>query len=281
MRSLAAFALGLLTGAVAVTVASLFHWGEADGSRTYIPPEVSLELANRSQEVETLQQERARLLAETARLKQTVAEMKSQPPEELTPARRIPFLMPSGTAGTPAAAAQPADAWLADAVANVDTTALPQIEQLARQNVGEALDALALMADQDNGAALTRVLTSGALNEAGRIRATRLLAATMEVNPDADRLLRALFADPKTDSQLLYAALDGLGAPDFPSEFVQANKLPAPPRYEPDYDARLRLLEALVAGTQSEEVTFYYQRARARIAQSEQAATEQSAPALP
>ena len=273
MRALAAFALGLLTGAVAVTVASLFHWGEVDGSRTYLPPEVTLELANRSQEIDSLQQERARLLAEALRLKETVAELKSNAVPQIV-ARRVPFLINPGSAPV----LTPTDAWLANAVATADTTALPQIEQLARQSMPEALDALALLADHDNAQALTRVLTSGALNGAGLIRATRLVAATLEVNPEAERLLRAMFADKKTDSFLLYAALDGLGAPDFPSEFVQTNKLPPPPHYDPDYASRRRLLDKLASDATSDEVEFYYERARARLTQS-QAASVAAEPA--
>jgi hypothetical protein len=260
MRASAAFALGLFSGAVAVTVAGLFHWDEVDGSRTFVPPEVTVELANRSLEIDRLRQDQTRLLAESERLKETVAELKSNVAPYIMQ-RRVPFreLQVPGTQSSPP------DTWMAQAVASGDVSALPRLEDLATQNVGEAIDALALMAEHDNGAALTRAWASGMLTTANKIRATRLLAATFEVNPQVDQLLGSLFADVNTDSLLLYAALEGIGNPAFNSEFAQLNSIPPPPHFEPNYAARMQFLDKLAVTVTSENVEFQLDAARAAL----------------
>ena len=97
--------------------------------------------------------------------------------------------------------------------------ALPELEKAARRNNRRALEAIALLADRDQSATLTRVWRSGVLTPPNQVDATRYLAATMEVNPDAEQLLRALAGDPNTEARLLYAAVDGLANPGFPVSF--------------------------------------------------------------
>jgi hypothetical protein len=273
MRASVGFALGLLTGAVAVTVASVFHWGEANGSRTLVPPEVAAELSSRAKELETLRQEQLQLQAEAQRLRETVAELKSNLAIQTarTPLRRLPFRDAQMQHAAEHEVISPPDTWMAEAVANGETSALPRLEELADANVTDALDALALLADLDGAQALTRVWSSGALTLSNRARATRLVAATIEVNPVAEQLLREMFADADTDPTLLYAALDGLADPSFASDFVQLNALQPPPHFAPDYAMRLRVLNDLTAEGANEQIDFLRERARAQLQQHLQA----------
>jgi hypothetical protein len=202
------------------------------------------ELAAKTEQIRLLEQENARLNAEVQRLKETATTLKSSlaARSAVESRRRVPFVRaPVETAPTdsvPEKSTQPA-------VASADATSLSQLEKLALANNRRALEAVALLADQDRGATLTRVWHSGQLTLPNLVDATRYLAATMEVNPEAEQLLRGLAADPNADPRVLYAAVDGLTNPNFPVNFEGNLALPAPPHFKPDYAERIRMLEGL------------------------------------
>jgi len=205
MKPSAAFALGLWTGAVVVAALWLHHGSGADSWRPQTPANLTTQISDQADQIRELQQENARCVAEAERLKQTAAELTSnlaalaEPPATV---RRIPFQRPP-------AAGDSAD-WIEQAVAAGDKDAWTRLEQAALQNDERALDALARAADRDSGAALTRAWNSGHLTLVSKVKAARYLGATLEVNPQAETVLRALFEDASADMRLLFAAVDGI-----------------------------------------------------------------------
>lgn len=238
MKPAAAFSIGLWTGAAVIAAVGLFYVQGSERARSGATSAADSELAARAEEIRSLEQENARLNAEVQRLKETASTLKSNLAESvvLESYRRIPFArvpLPE----TVTADAAP-DSWIEQAVAGADTTALPQLEKLALGNNGRALEAVALLADRDQAATLTRVWRSGLLTLPNLVNATRYLAETMEVNPDAEQLLRGLAADPNADDRVLYAAVDGLGNVGFGRAAPVAAL-----HSKPDFAARIRMLE--------------------------------------
>ena len=130
-----------------------------------------------------------------------------------------------------------------------------------------ALDALALLADRDNGEALTRVWSTAGLSDAGRERSAFLLAATVEVNPRAEELLQTVFAASPADPRLCEAALAGIGMPDFATNLRQSTNFPAPPHFRPDYVQRLRVIESWRTVVADQQLLTLIDRVHARLAQ--------------
>jgi hypothetical protein len=257
----AAFAAGLWVGAVVIVAIGAFdlrswqHMGNKPSAK------VTADLSAKADEIQVLRQEQARLTAENDRLRETVAELKSNLETRIQEAhrevRRVPFRTPP--------IIDPAEAWIADAVAGNDVQALPRLEEAAQQNDPAALEALALMAEHDGADALTRVWKSDGLTFANRMMATRYLAATLEVNPHGQDLLRSLFASPSTDLRLLYAALDGLADPAIIPGDGQTLSLPAPQRPEPDFEARVELLDEFGSAATDERLLEHMDQARAAL----------------
>ena len=220
-------------------------------------------LAADTEQIRLLDQENARLNAEVQRLKETASTLKSNLAVSAAtePVRRIPFRRPSSATETPSTDAARTN-WIYQAVVAGAVTALPRLERAAASNNRRALQAVALLADRDQAATLTRVWRSGSLTLPSVVDATRYLAATMEVNPDAEQLLRGLAADPTADPQVLYAAVDGLGNPSFPVSFGNDAAIAAPPHFRPDYAARIRLLESLRSSFTDEGLRAFVDQAK-------------------
>jgi hypothetical protein len=267
MKAAAAFSIGLWTGAAVIAAVGLFYVQGSGRVRVGAGSAVDSKLAAQAEQVRLLAQENARLNAEVQRLRETASTLKSnlaeQPAEQPTVVesrRRIPFRrVTEETEASP----PPADNWIEQAVAGGDATALPQLEKLALKNDHQALEALALLADQDQAAALTRVWRSGSLTLANQVDATRYLAATMEVNPDAESLLRGLAADTNSDVRALYAAVDGIANPNFHVSFGRDGVATASPRIKPDYAERIRLLEGLRSSFTNEDLRAYIDQMKA------------------
>jgi hypothetical protein len=267
MKPSAAFAAGLWTGALVVAALAALHfqpWNRAAGDR-------SAQARGAQPLAEQLRKENARLEAEAARLRETVADLKSNLEARIAPTqRRVPFREQR------APDAPTSDDWIERAVANTDVEQLPRLEALALQNNGVALEALALMAEQDAAEALTRVWKSGRLNPANQVRAARYLAATLEVSAQGDEQLRALFASPGIDIRILQAAAEGIANPVFPVTLGQRMPVMPPPHFTPDYAARAQLLENLRPMVADDRLRAFMEQARAelyrRAAESEPAA---------
>ncbi len=258
----AAFAAGLWVGAVVIVAIGAFDLRSWQHTGNKPSAELSAALSAKSDEVLALRQEQVRLTAENGRLRETVAELKSNLQERIVQeahreTRRVPFRNPP--------AIDPAEAWIADAVAGSDVLALPRLEEAAQQNDQAALEALALMAEHDGAEALMRVWKSDALTLANKLTATRYLAATLEVNPHGQDLLRSLFASPATDLRVLYAALDGLADPTIAPGDGQALTLPVPQRPEPDFEMRMELLDEFGSAATDERLLTHMDQARAAL----------------
>ncbi len=167
--------------------------------------------------------------------------------------------------------------WIEQAVAAADAGALPELEKAALRNNRRALEAIALLADRDQSATLTRVWRSGALTLPNLVDATRYLAATMEVNPDGEQLIRGLAGDPAADARVLYAAIDGVANPGFPVSFGRDTPVPAPPHFKPDYAGRMRLLENLRSSVTEDDLRAYIDQAKVEL----QAHSAETSPAAP
>jgi hypothetical protein len=265
MKPAAAFSIGLWTGAAVIAAVGLFYVQGSERARTGVTSAVDSELAAKADEIRSLEQDNARLNAEVQRLKETTSTLKSNLAVRVTveAPRRIPF------ARAPAPETVIADAatenWVEQAVAGADATALPQLEKLALRNNRHALEAVALLADRDQGATLTRVWRSGSLSLPSLVDATRYLAATMEINPDAEQLLRGLAADPNADPRVLYAAMDGVANPNFPVSFERDAAVPAPPHFKPDFAGRIRMLESLRSSFTDPDLRAYVDQAKAEL----------------
>ncbi len=264
MKPAAAFSIGLWTGAAVMAAVGLFYVQGSQRTRSGTASVADSKLAADTEQIQLLDQENARLSAEVQRLKETASTLKSNlaVSAAMEPVRRIPFRRESATTETSSTDAA-RTGWIYQAVAAGDVTALPRLEKVATNNNRRALQAVALLADRDQGAALTRVWRSGSLTVPSLVEATRCLAATMEVNPDADQLLRGLAADPTADLRVLYAAVDGLANPSFPVNFGSDAAIPAPPHFRPDYALRIRLLESLRSSFTDESLRAYVDQAKA------------------
>jgi hypothetical protein len=241
MKPAAAFSIGLWTGAAVIAAVGLFYVQGSERARSGATSAADSELASKVEEIRSLEQENARLNAEAQRLKETASTLKSNLVAVRVTAessRRIPFARVPLPETVIADAAS--DSWIEQAVAGADATALPQLEKLALGNNSRALEAVALLAEHDQAATLTRVWRSGLLALPNLANATRYLAETMEVNPDAEQLLRGLAADPNADTQVLYAAVDGLGNVRFGRAAAMAAV-----HSKTDFAARIRILESM------------------------------------
>jgi hypothetical protein len=264
MKPAAAFSIGLWTGAAVMAAVGLFYVQGSQRTRSGAASAAGSKLAADIEQIRLLDQENARLNAEVQRLKETASALKSNLAVRTTtePLRRIPFRRTSPAAETPSTDAASGD-WIDQAVAAADAAALPRLEKAATNNNRRALEAVALLADRDQAATLTRVWRSGSLTAPRLVEATRYLAATMEINPDAEQLLRGLFADPTADLRLIYAAVDGLANPDFPISFGRDVAVTAPPHFKPNYADRIRLLESLRSSFTDESLRAYVDQAKA------------------
>jgi hypothetical protein len=133
------------------------------------------------------------------------------------------------------------DPWIVTGVLTGNPEALKNLEQAATQNNLYALDGLALLAEQDNAAALTRVWSASGLNAVAKGRATMLLAATVETNPRGAELLEGLAGNV----DLVAEAVVGLRSPEFSSRLIRFPGVKPPPHFKPDYALRLRIAENL------------------------------------
>jgi len=249
MKSAAAFAVGLWTGALVMAAVGAFYLHLFGVPRPADSQDGRQQLDAR---IQKLQLEQTNTTAEIQRLRQTVAELRTVPvaaPAE-APARRA--LMPD---------------WILESVRSADAQALPKLEQAAAQNDLAALDALALLADLDNAAALTRVWSAASLDATSKSRTTVLLAATVELNPHGEELLTGLARSPTENSVLIDAALTGLVAPNFSSRLARGTGVLAQPLFKPDYALRLRIIDALRAALTDEVLLAVADRAHQRIAE--------------
>ena len=278
MKPAAAFSIGLWAGAAVITAIGLFYVQGSERARSGTITAADSELATTAEKIRSLEQENARLNAEVQRLKETASVLKSNLAEKVTleNSRRIPF-MRSPTAVEPIATDAAPENWIDQAVATADANALPQLEKLALRNNRRALEAVALLADRDQAATLTRVWRSGSLTMPRLVDATRFLAATMEINPDAEQLLRGLATDPNADARVLYAAVDGLANPNFPVSFEHDAAVPGPPHFKPDFAARIRILESLRPSFTDADLRSYVDQVRAEL-QTREAESSPTAP---
>jgi len=266
MKPAAAFSIGLWTGAAVIAAIGLFYVQGSQHPRSGASPASNPDLSAESEQIRVLQQENARLNAEVRRLKETASTLNSnlEIQTAVETRRRIPFVPGLDEAGstTPEAASE---SWIAKAVAGADATALPQLEKMALRNNRRALEAVALLADQDQAATLTRIWHSGLLTLPNLVEATRYLAATLEVNPDAEQLLRGLAADPNVDPRVLRAAVDGLANPNFLVGFATVATVPAPPHFKPDYSRRIQMLDSLRSSFTDDNARAYADQAKADL----------------
>ena len=266
MKPAAAFSIGLWTGAAVIAAIGLFYAQGSPRTRSRTISSVDSESGSTAEQVRNLEQENARLNAEVQRLKETASTLKSNLAEQTAEdgLRRLPFAPPL-TTEEPAPTDAAPENWIDRAVATADVTALPELEKLALRDNRRALEAVALLADRDQAATLTRVWRSGQLTMPRLVDATRFLAATMEINPDAEQLLRGLAADPHADARVLYAAVDGLANPSFPLSFERDVAVSPPPHFKPDIAARVRMLEALRQSFADAELRNYVDQMKAEL----------------
>jgi hypothetical protein len=267
MKPAAAFSIGLWTGAAVIAAIGLFYIQGSQHARSGASLATNADLSDGADQFRLAQQENARLNAEVQRLKETISTLNSNNLEMQAAAaspRRIPFV--HGLNETePAPPEVASESWMEQVVAGADSTALPQLEKLALRNNRRALEAIALLADQDQAGTLTRVWRSGVLTLPNLAEATRYLAATLEINPEAEQLLRGLVADPNADARVLYGAVDGLANPSFPVSFGRVTAVPAPPHFKPDYSRRLRVLDSLRPSFTDDTTRAYADQARADL----------------
>jgi cell division protein FtsB len=266
MKPAAAFSIGLWTGAAVIAAIGLFYVQGSQHARSGALNATNSDLSAESEQIRLLQQENARLNAEVRRLKETASTLNSnlEMQAAVEPRRRIPFVpgLNEAQSTTPEVASE---SWIVQVVAGADTAALPQLEKMASRNNRRALEALALLADQDQAVTLTRVWRSGALTLPNLVEATRYLAATLEVNPDAEQLLRGVATDPNVDARVLYAAVDGLANPSFPVSFTRVAAVPPPPHFKPDYARRIRVLDGLRSSFTDDNARAYADQAKTEL----------------
>ena len=260
MKPSAAFSVGLWTGAAVVAAVGWFYMQNADRSRSSAFPAAHSELAAKSEQIRVLERENARLMAEAQSLRETASALKNNLAVRATvrQRQRVPII-PLSEATETAPAASVSENWIEQAITSADATMLPQLEEAALKNNRHALEALALLADQDQAAALMRVWRSGSLTLSNQVDATRYLAATMEVNPGAEQLLRGLALDPKTDARVLYAAVEGLANLNF--SLSSGREFPAP-HTKADLSERIRVLDNLWTAITDENLRAFIDQKR-------------------
>lgn len=260
MKSAAAFAAGLWTGAVVVAGVGIFYLRILEFGHHDTVPSGQEKLETR---IQLLQQDQARAQAEEARLKQTISELQSKLEARATvdTRRQLRTARREATEIEP-----PPETWIVDAVVKGDTEALPRLEQAALESNIAAIDALAMLAEHDNGETLTRIWNSDKLTVTARQRATLLLAATAEVNPRAEELLQSIFTTPPADPLLREAALAGILMPDFSTRLRQGDGFPAPPHFRPDYAYRLRLVDGWRGAVTNEQLLALIDHVRDKLA---------------
>lgn len=256
MKSAAAFAAGLWLGAVAVAATGLFYFRMAELGRAPAAPTDRQALEMR---IQLLQQEQARAQAEDARLKQTIADLQFKLGARATADSRRQF---RNVRRETAESESPPETWIVDAVAKRDAQALPRLERAALENNPVALDALALLAEQDNAESLSRVWNSGKLTGALRQRAAQLLAATAELNPHVEELLEGVFANSPAEPLVRDAALAGVLMPDFSTRLRHGE----PQHFRPDYAFRLRLMDTWRGAVTNEQTLALLDRVREKLA---------------
>jgi len=278
MKPAAAFSIGLWTGAAVIAAVGLFTVQQFGRSRGGAASVTDSNLVAASEQVQQLEQDNARLNAEVQRLKETAAALKNDLEEKAAQEsrRRVPLRLQSPEPENPPPSGASSN-WMEQAVATADAGALPELERAALRNNHRALEAIALLADRDQSATLTRVWRSGALTLPNLVDATRYLAATMEVNPEGEQLVRGLAGDPTIDARLLYAAIDGVANPGFSVSLGHDTPIPAPPHFKPDYAGRMRLLESLRSSVTDDGLRAYIDQAKAEL----QARWAETSPAAP
>jgi cell division protein FtsB len=271
MKSSAAFALGLWTGAVVVAAVGAFHLRIWERSTGHNPVHLADALQAKDDQILALQQERARLTAEEARLKQTVSDLKTDlsrraSAETRRQTREERFAVPVRR-----------DSWIEDAVARADPGTSPELQDAAIKGDPAALEALALLTDRDAGEALTRVWTSDSASLSTKTRAIQYIAATLEVNPHAEDLLRPVLTSPDVDPSIVRAAFDGLSNPGFNSRLAMSTRTPPPPHFRPDYAMRVRLLDLARSAVVDDRLRDALEQSREAIL-AQWAAAEPTAP---
>ena len=134
----------------------------------------------------------------------------------------------------------------------------------ALQRNAFALEAIALLADRDGGATLLKV-GSTSRDTVVSIKAAEFIAATVETGAHEEEWVRTLFNTVGADA-LLSAAVTGLAEPAFPSVLAaQDSRIKPPPHFAPDYAQRLRLLEALPARVEDEQLRALVSRVREEL----------------
>jgi len=271
MKPAAAFSIGLWAGAAVVLAVGLFYRQNADRPHGSGSLDANTKLAAQMDQIRVLEQDNARLSAELQRFKETTSVLKSnldsQSETDETTVRRIPFARPTPPAEAPPPEPAP-DAWVEQAVAGADASTLPALEKLALKNNRRALEAIARLSDLDQAATLTRVWRSGLLSLPRLADATRYLAATMEVNPEAEQLLRGVATDPNADPRVVLAVVDGLANPS--AALSQEGAGPdvsgvAHPHFKPDYAERIRLLDSLRSSVTNDDVRAELDQAKAEL----------------
>jgi hypothetical protein len=243
----AAFTVGLATGALLALGVATLSWRPWQRTGASPSPQLTAALQSKDEEIQRLQQQLAAQAVEVQQLRRSIVDAKSNltaqaVTEAARPIRRVPFRrqtvepLPSG------------QQWVLDAVVSADTGAMAELEAAAAQNNSLALEGLALLADRDGGASLMRVWNAETLSESNRIHATRLIAATAELHPQAWAWLQELATTPNVQRNFLVAALAGLANPSFPSRLLgQDPRIGAPPRFAVDVTTRLRTFDAIRA----------------------------------
>lgn len=253
MKPSAAYAAGLWTGAIVATTAAVVYV-------RLIPPradDIRLPGGGETKEVLKLRQDNAKLTAETKQLNQTITELQRALATPLvSPAppafRDTPFRdgsAPAEATEGPEGPEEPAGA------AALTARALAEVERLALQNDGAALDTLAAMAEHDEARSLMRVWSSGKLNEENLLRAARYLGSTVEVNPQGMEVLRQVCIGPAVNEDLVMELLAGLAQPS----------LPAGAALKADFRMRLRMLDALRASAGTGWLRARLEEARADV----------------
>jgi hypothetical protein len=246
MKPVAAFAVGLWTGALVMAGVGLVSWRLLERPAASGAPQSLEQLA---QQLQLLQQQQAKAAAEAARLRQTVAELRAAAAENNRPVRA------RETAAAPGVAP-----WIVETVLEPDEHAFARLAKAAATDLN-ALDGLALLAEHDNAETLTRVWESKTLTASGKVRAATLLAATVEVNPRAADVLAGMAGD----GVLVEAALTGLLQPDFPTRLARGTGIVPPPHFQPDYALRLRLLDHLRQAVTDETIGPAFEQVRQKL----------------
>jgi hypothetical protein len=238
MKPTAAFAAGLWTGAVVMAAVGVFYLRVWEMARPGARPNAGEKLETR---IQLLQQEQTRAQAEETRLKQTITELQSALETRMAMEARHEMRLARREANP---TEPPVEPWIIEAVMKSDTQSLPRLARAVFADNLPALDALALLAELDNGFTLNSVWNSPDLSPDARERAAFLLAATAEVNPDSEDLLQKMFATSGLDPRLSAAALAGIETPDFRTRLSQTPNFPAPPHFRPDYTQRTWMVES-------------------------------------